>query len=135
MQDYCPNDCGCLDKLLSVCFERPLLSENGKGFTTNIPVVAQLKRDNDKYIRQDKCHYEGFYMNDKTHRNGLTYDQWKLKLIQLIVDETIDLGSFLKLEEIKCVLSDDCDYPKAFLDGETPEDIWQGEIDAIGDSQ
>jgi hypothetical protein len=74
-------------------------------------------------------------MDNKTTINGLTYDQWKLKLIQLIVDETIDLGSFLKLEEIKCVLSDDCDYPKLFIDGETPEDIWQAEIQAIGDSQ
>jgi hypothetical protein len=59
-------------------------------------------------------------MDNTIRINGLTYDQWKLKLIQLIVDETIDLGSFLKLEEIKCVLSDDCDYPKSFIDGETP---------------
>jgi hypothetical protein len=27
------------------------------------------------------------------------------------------------------------DYLQAFKDGETPEDVWQGEIDAIRDSQ
>jgi hypothetical protein len=74
-------------------------------------------------------------MDDKTRVNGLTYDQWKLKLIGLIVDTNIKRGNFLKLEEIKCVLSDDCDYPKLFADGETPEDIWEGELDAMRDSQ
>lgn len=67
----------------------------------------------------------------------MTYEEWKLKLIQLIVDEkrVIDeTGTFLR-DEISCVLNDDCDYPKLFKDGETPEDVWQGEIDAIGDSQ
>ena len=38
-------------------------------------------------------------------------------------------------DEIKCVLNDDCDYPQAYKDGETPEEIWEGEMNAIYDSQ
>ena len=67
----------------------------------------------------------------------MTYDEWKLKLIQLIVDEkrVIDeTGTFMR-DEINCVLSDDCDYPKLFKDGETPEYAWEEEIGAIADSQ
>jgi hypothetical protein len=66
----------------------------------------------------------------------MTYEQWQLKLIRLIVAETRVKGNKAwKLDEINCVLNDDCDYPQLFKDGETPEDVWQGEIDAIGDSQ
>ena len=66
----------------------------------------------------------------------MTYEEWKLKLIKLIVDQDFgEYGSLLKIQEINCVLVDDCDYPQAFKDGETPEEVWQGEIDAIGDSQ
>ncbi len=65
----------------------------------------------------------------------MTYEEWKLKLIRLIVDEKRVKGSVYKIDEIKCVLSDDCDYPQLYKDGETPEDVWQGEIDAIADSQ
>ncbi len=70
----------------------------------------------------------------------MTYAEWKLKLIQLIVNETRIKGTVFqvlawKWDEIECVLNDDCEYPQAYKDGETPEDIWQGEIDAIYDSQ
>jgi hypothetical protein len=66
----------------------------------------------------------------------MTYEEWKLELIRLIINETkiIDTVTFLR-DEINCVLNDDCDYPKLFKDGESPEDVWQGEIDAIADSQ
>jgi hypothetical protein len=65
----------------------------------------------------------------------VTYEQWKLELIRLIVDETRVRGVRYKLDEINCVLNDDCDYPQAFKDNETPEEVWQGEIDAIFASQ
>lgn len=70
----------------------------------------------------------------------MTYAEWKLKLIQIIVDETRIKGTVFqvlawKWDEIKCVLNDDCNYPQSFKDGGTPEYIWQGEIDAIYDSQ
>jgi hypothetical protein len=65
----------------------------------------------------------------------MTYPEWQLKLIQLIVDETRVKGNDYKINEIKCVLSDDCEYPVAYFSDETPEEVWQGEIDAIGDSQ
>ena len=65
----------------------------------------------------------------------MTYEQWKLELICLIVDETRVRGMRYKLDEINCVLNDDCDYPKSYADGETPEYVWQGEIDAIAASQ
>jgi hypothetical protein len=65
----------------------------------------------------------------------LTYPEWKLELIRLIVDETRVEGYEYKIPEISCVLYDDCDYPLAYKNGETPEEVWQGEIDAIGDSQ
>jgi len=64
----------------------------------------------------------------------LTYQHWKLKLIEIIIAET-RINPVIKIEEIKCVLSDDCDYPDSFHQGETPEDIWRGEIDAMKDSQ
>lgn len=57
---YCPHDCECLGKMLAVCFARPLLTANGRGFTDNIPVVAQLKRDGENYIKSADCHYEKF---------------------------------------------------------------------------
>jgi hypothetical protein len=65
----------------------------------------------------------------------MTYEEWQLKLIRLIVDEKRVKGSRFKIEEIICVLNDDCDYPQAYQDGELPEEVWQGEIDAIRDSQ
>lgn len=65
----------------------------------------------------------------------MTYEEWKLKLISLIIEETRVRGTVYKIDEIRCVLNDDCDYPKFYKEGETPEDIWQGEIDAIFDSQ
>lgn len=58
---YCPHDCECLGKMLAVCFARPLLTANGRGFTDNIPVVAQLKRDGENYIKPADCHYEKFH--------------------------------------------------------------------------
>jgi hypothetical protein len=70
----------------------------------------------------------------------MTYEEWKLNLIKLIVNETRMKGTVFqvlawKFDEIKCVLNDDCNYLQSFKDGETPEEIWQGEIDAIYDSQ
>jgi hypothetical protein len=64
-----------------------------------------------------------------------TYELWKLALICLIINETRVSGNLWKLAEINCVLEDDCDYPQSFKDGDTPEEIWQGELDAIADSQ
>jgi hypothetical protein len=66
----------------------------------------------------------------------MTYEEWKLKLINLIVEEDRVRGNNKwKLDEIKCVLSDDCEYPQRFNIGDTPEEVWQDEIDAIADSQ
>ncbi len=60
----CPDDCECLGRMLSVCFARPILSAHGKGFTLNIPVVANLRRCDKEsgsvYYRQEHCHYERF---------------------------------------------------------------------------
>ena len=68
----------------------------------------------------------------------MTYEEWKLKLIELIVNETRIKGTVRqvltwKWDEINCVLQDD--YKQGFEDGATPEDIWEGEMDAIYDSQ
>jgi len=70
----------------------------------------------------------------------MTYPEWKLKLIKLIMDETRIKGTVFqvlawKWDEITCVLNDDCDYPQSYGDGESPENIWQGEMDAIYASQ
>jgi len=65
----------------------------------------------------------------------MTYEEWKLKLIRLIVEETMIKAQLYKIDEIRCVLNDDCDYPTVYKNGETPEEVWQGEIDAIRDSQ
>ena len=66
---------------------------------------------------------------------NMTYEEWKLKLIELIVNEKRVRGSIYKLCEITCVLSDDCDYPQRFKDGDTPANVWQDEIGSIADSQ
>jgi hypothetical protein len=58
--EFCPDDCECLGRMMSICFARPLESPCGKGWTDKIPVVANLKRYGDRYIKQDKCHYEVF---------------------------------------------------------------------------
>ncbi len=75
--------------------------------------------------------------NNKQKGNNMTYEEWKLKLIRLIVDEkrVKEQTGKWKLSEISCVLNDDCDYPQGFKEGDTPEDIWQGEMDSIRDSQ
>ncbi len=65
----------------------------------------------------------------------MTYEEWKLKLIRLIVEEVRVRGTVYKIDEIGCVLNDDCEYPESYKQGETPEYVWQGEIDAIADSQ
>ena len=65
----------------------------------------------------------------------MTYEEWKLQLIRLIVDEKRVNGLRYKIDEINCVLNNDCEYPQSYKDGETPEYVWQGEIDAIADSQ
>jgi hypothetical protein len=64
----------------------------------------------------------------------MTYSEWKLKLIELIVnDERLRLAG--KLNWIKCALDDDCDNPQSYKEGKIPEDIWQRIIGAICDSQ
>jgi hypothetical protein len=64
----------------------------------------------------------------------MTYEEWQLKLIHLIVDENRVKGNKAwKLDEIHCVLTDD--FQDSFAAADTPEEAWQGEIDAIGDSQ
>ena len=66
----------------------------------------------------------------------MPYEQWKLELIKLIVNQDVgENGDTLKISEINCVLSDDCDYPEAYKSGETPDEVWQGELDAMADSQ
>jgi hypothetical protein len=66
----------------------------------------------------------------------MTYEDWKLKLIKLILDEDLgDNSSFLKIQEISCVIQDDCEYPESYKNGETPEDVWQDELDAMNDSR
>ena len=65
----------------------------------------------------------------------MTYEQWKLELIRLILNEKRVSGQVWKLAEISCVLSDDCDYPKSYKDGDTPKEVWEDEIGAIYDSQ
>ena len=66
----------------------------------------------------------------------MTYEEWKLKLIQLIINETRIKGDDLdgwRCGEISCVLNDDwtCEYNH----DDSPEEVWQGEIDSIADSQ
>ena len=65
----------------------------------------------------------------------MSYAEWKLEIIKLIVSEKRVRGARWKLDEINCVLVDDCNYEQLYKDGETPVDVWQGEIDAIADSQ
>lgn len=65
----------------------------------------------------------------------MTYEEWKLKLISLIINETRVKGLAYRIDEIACVLNDDCEYLESFKQGITPEEIWEGEIDAIADSQ
>lgn len=62
-----------------------------------------------------------------------SYDKWKLELIDLIAnDKRLHVGT--RIEEIKCALKDDGGYPESFKDGDSPEDAWDGEIEAIKDS-
>jgi hypothetical protein len=62
------------------------------------------------------------------------YLQWKVDLISLIVNDTkIDDG--IKREEIKCVCRDEDSYIDSYLDGDSPEEAWQAEIDAMVESQ
>ena len=63
---YCPSDCQCLGRMLAVCFARPLESPDGRGWTDKIPVVAQLMRAGENYIKQPKCHYDKFTVNRKS---------------------------------------------------------------------
>ena len=65
----------------------------------------------------------------------MTYEEWKLELIHRSVNETRVRGRVWKLDVINNVLAIDGDYTKDFKEGATPEDVWEGEIDAIGDSQ
>jgi hypothetical protein len=64
----------------------------------------------------------------------MNYEQWKLKLIEIIVGEK-RIDEFTKIQEVQCVLNDDCDYPSLYKDGDTPEDVWQNEIEALADTQ
>ena len=63
---WCPNNCKRLDKFLGVCFDRPLLSENGFCYMGRI-VIAKLEADcmcNGQHL-DGECHilryrcYEG----------------------------------------------------------------------------
>jgi hypothetical protein len=70
----------------------------------------------------------------------MNYAEWKLELIKLIINEKRIKGTLTqklawKFDEIEFVLNDDCDYPQDYKNGETPSDVWQGEIDAIADCQ
>jgi len=62
------------------------------------------------------------------------YFDWKLKLIGCIAHEK-KIESGLKVEEIKCVLRDDGQYQDNYLDGDLPEEAWDGELGSIADSQ
>jgi len=75
---------------------------------------------------------------DRGHARKVTYEEWKISLIECIINEPLMKArnwSKLKLDEIRCVINDDCDYPQLYKDCEEPCDVWQGEIDAIRDSQ
>jgi hypothetical protein len=63
----------------------------------------------------------------------MDYNEWKLKLIGVIVgDNRVDVE--LKINEINCVLCDDCEYPRMFKEGDSPEEVWADEVDSIVDA-
>ena len=67
-------------------------------------------------------------------RKEMEYSDWKLDLIKLITEEN-RIEAVVKIEEIKCVLRDDGGYPENYKDGDSPDEAWLGEIQAIEDSQ
>jgi hypothetical protein len=71
---------------------------------------------------------------DKETRQKMVYAIWKNKVVELIANDT-RINTVVKLEEIKCVLRNDGHYPRCYQQGDYPEDAWQAEIQAIGDSQ
>ncbi len=62
------------------------------------------------------------------------YLDWKLKVIDSIAKEK-RISDSLKIEEIKCVLRNDGSYIDNYLNGDTPEESWDGEMGSIADSQ
>lgn len=61
------------------------------------------------------------------------YLDWKLKVIECITNEK-RIESALKIEEIKCVLRNDGSYADDYLNGDMPEESWDGEMGSIEDS-
>lgn len=61
------------------------------------------------------------------------YFDWKLKVIGCIAEDG-RVHAQTRLEEIKCVLRDDGHYPGAYVDGDSPEEAWASEVEAIKDS-
>ena len=59
------------------------------------------------------------------------YLQWKEDLIKIILADD-RANSVIKVNEINCVINGDVDI--SYLDGDTPEEAWEGEVQAMYDS-
>ena len=61
------------------------------------------------------------------------YLQWKLDLIGIIANSKVYDG--LIREEVKLICRNESCVAESFLDGNTPEDYWQNELDALNKLQ
>ncbi|KKK56182.1 hypothetical protein LCGC14_3067110 [marine sediment metagenome] len=62
-----------------------------------------------------------------------SYESWALELIALIADDK-RLDPAVRLEEIKVATRPNDSFRDPFNDGDSPEDAWEGEIEAIAAS-
>jgi len=62
------------------------------------------------------------------------YNEWVLQVIECICNERRITAS-TKIEEIRCALREDGHYPESYAAGDTAEEAWHDELEAIKDSQ
>ena len=62
------------------------------------------------------------------------YLQWKENLIKLILEDK-SVNSVIQVQEIRCVVNSDGSFIDSYLDGDTPEEAWYSEVQAMRDSQ
>jgi len=62
----------------------------------------------------------------------MNYVEWKLKLIEVIVNDK-QFDSDFRISELEPVFNDS--YKDSFDNGDTPEDAWEGELEAVADNQ
>lgn len=58
------------------------------------------------------------------------YDEWTLQVIECICNERRITAS-AKIAEIKCVLRRDGHYPESYAAGDTAEEAWRDELEAM----